>query len=54
MRWLEKSYAKVLQNFKETLKSEFSLSEQEIGICLELATNDLSGTSIFATLASPN
>lgn len=52
MRWLEKSYARVLQHFKENLVQEFGLSETEVKICLELATEDLSGGSIFASLAA--
>jgi RNA polymerase sigma-70 factor len=52
MRWLEKSYAKVFQNFKEILKTEKGLSDDEIAVCLELATNDLSSNSIFSNLAA--
>lgn len=52
MRWLEKSYAKVLQQFKEILKTDHGLSEKEVSICLELATSDLSGRSIFGSLAA--
>jgi RNA polymerase sigma-70 factor len=52
MRWLEKSYAKVFQNFKEILNVDNKLSDDEIAICLDLATNDLSGKSIFDNLAA--
>lgn len=52
MRWLEKSYAKVFQNFKEILKVNNKLGDAEIAICLDLATNDLSGKSIFDNLAA--
>jgi RNA polymerase sigma-70 factor len=52
MRWLEKSYAKVLQNFKNILKTDSGLRDDEIAVCLELATNDLTGNSIFTNLAA--
>lgn len=52
MRWLEKSYARVFQNFKEILKVDKGLSDDEITVCLELATNDLSGKSIFENLSA--
>ena len=52
MRWLEKSYAKVFQKFRENLKVDKKLSDDEIAICLDLATNDLSGKSIFDNLAA--
>lgn len=52
MRWLEKSYARVFQNFKEILKAEKGLSDDEIAVCMELATNDLSGKSIFENLSA--
>ena len=52
MRWLEKTYAKVFQNFKEILKTDKGLTVDEIAVCLDLATNDLSGKSIFDNLAT--
>lgn len=52
MRWLEKSYAKVLELFKSELESKHSLTDPEIEICLELATQDLAGDSLFQNLAS--
>lgn len=52
MRWLEKSYGKVLQNFKEILTKDHGLKDNEITICLELATTDLSPRSIFGNLAA--
>lgn len=52
MRWLEKTYAKVFQNFKEILKTDKGLSDDEIAVCLDLVTNDLTGKSIFDNLAA--
>jgi RNA polymerase sigma-70 factor (ECF subfamily) len=50
MRWLEKCYAKVLQSFRSQLVSESGLSEAEIAICTQLATQDLAGNSFFNNL----
>jgi RNA polymerase sigma-70 factor len=50
MRWLEKCYAKVLQGFKAQLVTESGLSEAEIAICTQLATQDLAGNSFFNNL----
>ncbi len=50
MRWLEKCYAKVLQGFRTQLVSESGLSEAEIAICTQLATQDLAGNSFFNNL----
>ena len=52
MRWLEKSYAKVLQLFREELGSKESLTENEIRICLGLATQDLGGPGIYKNLTT--
>jgi hypothetical protein len=52
MRWLEKSYAKALQLFKEQLRSSHGLSGGEVEICMQLATTDLSGNSIFRNLSA--
>jgi RNA polymerase sigma-70 factor len=51
MRWLEKSYAKVLQLFRGELQAQHGLSDEEINICLELATQDLAGNSLFRNLS---
>lgn len=51
MRWLEKSYAKVLQLFRAELRSFHGLSDDEITICLDLATQDLAGNSLFRNLS---
>lgn len=51
MRWLEKSYAKVLEIFKQELAATHALSKKEIEICLSLATQDISGGSFFSHLS---
>ena len=50
MRWLEKSYAKVLKLFRTELHSIHNLSEKEIEICLELATQDLASPNLYRNL----
>ena len=52
MRWLDKSYAKVLQHFKAELKAAHGLSTEEIEICLDLATQDLTTGSLFRSLGT--
>ena len=52
MRWLEKSYAKVLQLFREQLQSSHNLTGDEIELCMELATQDLAGNSLFRNLST--
>jgi len=51
MRWLEKSYARVLSQFRAELKGAHELSEEEIDICVGLAGDDLAGGDISTQLA---
>jgi RNA polymerase sigma-70 factor len=41
MRWLEKVYGKVLERFRSELQEQSGLSETEIELCVEMATEDL-------------
>lgn len=50
MRWLEKTYAKVLTQFKGELINKMGLKQEEIAICLELATKDLASPNIYKNL----
>lgn len=52
MRWLEKSYARVLQLFKAELAEKSGLQRDEIDICLGLATQDLAGNNLFKNLST--
>jgi RNA polymerase sigma-70 factor (ECF subfamily) len=52
MRWLEKSYAKVLQIFRSELFSTHALSEEEVEICMQLATEDLAGSNLYRNLTA--
>jgi RNA polymerase sigma-70 factor len=51
MRWLDKSYSKILQLFRSELESTHALKEAEIDICLNLVTEDLADKDIFQHLA---
>ncbi len=51
MRWLEKSYSKVLSSFRLELKKNHDLREEEIDICLGLATQDLAGPNLYKHLS---
>ncbi|MBK7704193.1 MAG: hypothetical protein IPJ30_00080 [Acidobacteria bacterium] len=53
MRWLEKSYGKVLQLFRTELRANHSLRDDEIAICMELATQDLASRSLYRNLITP-
>ncbi|MGB7069832.1 MAG: hypothetical protein WBD22_10085 [Pyrinomonadaceae bacterium] len=52
MRWLEKSYERVLQCFRNELASIHGFRSDEIEICLELATKDLSGGNLYRNLTT--
>lgn len=52
MRWLEKSYAKILLTFRSELQSTHSLGIEEMEICMGLATQDLAGSSIYKNLTT--
>lgn len=51
MRWLEKSYSKVLTNFRFELTKTHDMREEEIEICLGLATQDLAGPNLYKHLS---
>jgi hypothetical protein len=46
MRWLEKVYSKVLDRFRTELEEKGGLSAEEIDICIEMATGDLSSVDV--------
>lgn len=52
MRWLEKCYAAVLLSFRSELSTVRGYSREEIEICVELATQDLAGGSLFWDIIS--
>lgn len=51
MRWLEKSYGKVLQTFRAELQAK-GLKSEEMEICMELATQDLAGSNFYKNLTA--
>ena len=52
MRWLEKSYSKILLLFRDELQIKNGLTTEEIDICMELATQDLAGNNLFRNLST--
>lgn len=50
MRWLEKTYGRVLELFISELTDKHSLNNDEIEICMELATKDLASPNIYRNL----
>jgi RNA polymerase sigma-70 factor len=50
MRWLEKTYGKVLKSFRFELLNEKGLKEEEFDICLEIATQDLASPNLYRNL----
>jgi RNA polymerase sigma factor (sigma-70 family) len=50
MRWLEKTYGKVLKGFRLELLSNNGLKEEELDICLEIATQDLASPNLYRNL----
>ena len=52
MRWLSKSYARILQRFRTELHASHGLTPEEIEICMDLATQDLAVDSFFGRLSA--
>ena len=52
MRWLEKSYAKVLKTFRADLQTSHQFREEELEICMELATQDLASPNLYRNLTT--
>lgn len=50
MRWLEKTYGKVLKSFRTQLLTEKGLKEEEFDICMEIATQDLASPNLYRNL----
>jgi RNA polymerase sigma-70 factor len=50
MRWLEKTYAKVLKMFRGELATKINLKDEEIEICMKLATEDLASPNLYRNL----
>jgi hypothetical protein len=51
MRWLDKTYAKILKQFREELGSQ-ALNEEEIGVCMQIATDDLAAPGLYQSLSA--
>ena len=50
MRWLEKTYQKVLRAFRAELVDTLKLKDEEIEICMQLATQDLASPNLYRNL----
>lgn len=50
MRWLEKTYGKVLKTFRSQLLGSNGLKEEELDICMEIATQDLASPNLYKNL----
>lgn len=50
MRWLEKTYGKVLKSFRTQLLTNNGLKEEELDICMEIATQDLASPNLYKNL----
>lgn len=50
MRWLEKTYGKVLKTFRTQLVTNNGLKEEELDICMEIATQDLASPNLYKNL----
>jgi RNA polymerase sigma-70 factor len=52
MRWLEKTYAKILKLFREELGSTLNLRNEEIELCISIATQDLASPNLYRNLTT--
>ncbi|HMU34392.1 MAG TPA: hypothetical protein PKC89_11055 [Pyrinomonadaceae bacterium] len=52
MRWLEKSYERILDVFKRDLAVRQGLNADEVEICIGLASADLAGPDLYRDLAA--
>lgn len=50
MRWLEKSYAKILKTFRSELRTNHGLTGEAAETCIRLATEDLTGSDLYKGL----
>jgi RNA polymerase sigma-70 factor (ECF subfamily) len=50
MRWLEKTYGKILKLFNDELGSKLNLKSEEIEICMKIATEDLASPNLYRNL----
>jgi RNA polymerase sigma-70 factor len=51
MRWLDKTYAKILGLFREDLKAGAGLNDEEIGICMKIAAEDMAAPGVYKSLS---
>lgn len=46
MRWLDKTYVKILKSFRNELTKQYGLQQDEVKICLEMAMTDLDSDDV--------
>jgi RNA polymerase sigma-70 factor (ECF subfamily) len=52
MRWLDKTYAKILKSFRTALNKQHGLTQDEIKICLEMAMTDFDADDVRKHLSN--
>lgn len=52
MRWLDKTYAKILKTFRDDLAVVGGLNPEEIEVCMKIATEDMAGPGIHQRLSA--
>lgn len=52
MRWLDKSYSKILQSFRTDLQASHGFTSDEVRTCIELASQELAPVSLFRSLSA--
>ena len=50
MRWLDKTYSKILKLFRDELSTISGLNEEEISICMKIASDDLAAPGLYRSL----
>jgi RNA polymerase sigma-70 factor len=53
MRWLDKTYAGILKDFRDELSGKAGLNEEEIGVCMKIVTEDMAAPGIYQSLKAP-
>lgn len=52
MRWLDKTYSKILKTFRDELTTVNGLNSEEIEVCMKIATEDMAGPGIYQSLGA--
>ena len=52
MRWLDKTYSKILKLFRDELSVKGGLNEEEIGVCMKIVTDDMAAPGLYQSLTA--